>query len=98
MRWVVLILAIPGSAGSGFIGVIWLGKAQAFKPAVNLMRREAKNNPKATAAIQESDTQKFVALQKALKWEKSMAAIEEFDTLHKTSYFLLAGLVLGVLG
>jgi len=94
-----LSLAVLGSAGSGFLGILWLGQAEALKPAIDLTRREAKNNPKAMAAIPEWNTAlKLVALQKALNQAKSMAAIQEFDTLHRTSYFLLAGLGLGILG
>jgi len=74
MRWVVLVLALAGAGGSGFVGFIWFGDAERLKPSVTVIRQQAKSNPQAQAAIQ------------------------EFDSLHKASYFLMAGAPLGIIG
>jgi|SRR6516164_8465174 hypothetical protein len=74
MRWVVLVLALAGAGGSGFIGFRWFSDAEAFRTTIHLVRAEAKTNPKALAKIQ------------------------EVQSAYKASFFLMAGLPLGIIG
>jgi hypothetical protein len=56
MRWVVLILALAGAGGSGYLGFRWFSDAEAKKTQINLIRQLAKTSPTAQAEVNRFET------------------------------------------
>src|SRR5262245_39646825 len=74
MRILVLILAILGGLGSGFLGYKWYGDAQRLKEPIDAVRGAAEATP------------------------EGKAKLAEFDRLVMSSYFLMAGALVAVVG